>query len=202
MYNYDSNPLVTNCIFWGNTAYSYPQIQNYGASSTTVTYSDVQGGYTGTGNINADPLFVDPDGPDNIVGTEDDNLRILAGSPCIDAANGNVAPETDISGKSRYDDPNTMNTGVGDPNYVDMGAYEFPGTCGDLYHPYPVGDMNYDCAVDIAEAVIMALAWLSEDGGVGWNPACNLYDADSVINASDFAVMGLHWLECTKPECD
>ena len=42
----------------------------------------------GGGNINADPLFVDDDGADNITGTLDDDLRLLPGSPCIDAAMG------------------------------------------------------------------------------------------------------------------
>jgi hypothetical protein len=51
----------------------------------------------------------------------------LYDSPCIDAANGTVAPTTDIDGYSRYDDPCTPNTGTGDPNYVDMGAYEYQG---------------------------------------------------------------------------
>ena len=216
MYNYSSSsPTVNNCIFWGDTASSGGnEIDNYISCNPVISYCDIggSGGSGGSwdtalgsdegGNIDANPLFVDPNGTDDIIGTDDDNLRLLAGSPCIDAADGNVALATDISGKSRFDDPNTPNTGVGDPNYVDMGAYEFRGTCGDLEYPYPVGDMNFDCAVDIADAVIMALAWLSEDGGIGWNPACNLYNLDSIIDASDFAVLGAHWHECTKPECD
>ncbi|MHC4500604.1 MAG: hypothetical protein ACYS21_16015 [Planctomycetota bacterium] len=83
-----------------------------------------------------------------------------------------------------------------------MGAYEFGPLCGDEDHPYPVGDINSDCEVDIGDVVILALAWLSEDGQARWNPACNLYEADSIIDASDFSILGAHWLECTKPECD
>ena len=41
-----------------------------------VTYSDIQGGYAGEGNIDADPLFVAPD---------DGDYHLSAGSPCIDA---------------------------------------------------------------------------------------------------------------------
>ena len=48
-----SEPLVTNCIFWGNTV-----SQIAGVSLTTVRFSDVQGGFEGIGNIDADPLFV------------------------------------------------------------------------------------------------------------------------------------------------
>jgi hypothetical protein len=53
MSNVSSEPKVTNCIFWGNTP---NQIFDYDApsSSATVTYSDVQHGRSGTGNINAE----------------------------------------------------------------------------------------------------------------------------------------------------
>jgi len=60
MYNHSSSPTVTNCILWGNTALTGPQIDIYGASSATVSYSDVQGGWPGQGNIDADPCFVQP----------------------------------------------------------------------------------------------------------------------------------------------
>lgn len=129
----DSAPSITNCIFWGNT-YGGGQgetAQVYGTA--VVNYSLVQGGWTGmggAGNINADPLFVDPDGPDNIVGTADDNLRLRAGSPAIDAGdNSTVTVLTDLDGNPRFvDDPNRSDTGNGTPPIVDMGAYEFQGT--------------------------------------------------------------------------
>jgi hypothetical protein len=46
-----------NCIFWdgGN------EITNLDNSIITVSYSDVEGGYSGTGNITADPCFVQPE---------------------------------------------------------------------------------------------------------------------------------------------
>ncbi len=55
-----SSPTLNNCILWGNTASSGPQIYKDGTSSATVSYSDVQGGWLGAGNINADPMFVGP----------------------------------------------------------------------------------------------------------------------------------------------
>ena len=50
------NPVLTNCILWGNNS---GQIVDWTASST-VSYSNVQGGWfgAGTNNIDADPLFV------------------------------------------------------------------------------------------------------------------------------------------------
>jgi len=57
------------------------------SGTPVVNYSNVQGGWTGSGgnNIDADPLFVDAAGADTTVGTDDDDLRLSAGSPCIDA---------------------------------------------------------------------------------------------------------------------
>ncbi len=90
---------ITNCIFWGNTPYGI-------GGSPTVSYSDVQGGYIGEGNIDADPLFVG-----------EGDYRLVEGSPCIDA--GNPAPS--------YNDlcfPPSMGT-----ERNDMGAYGGPGAC-------------------------------------------------------------------------
>jgi len=98
------------------------------------------------GNVNADPLFLDPDGIDEVAGTEDDNLRPGPGSPCIDAGD-NYRLALDIAdldnddnrseivpfdldwGPRLVDDPCTVDTGVTwDPclPIVDMGAYEGP----------------------------------------------------------------------------
>ena len=55
---HSSSPTFDNCIVWGNTAGSQPQICNY-SGVVTVTYSCVEGGWTGVGNIAVDPLFVD-----------------------------------------------------------------------------------------------------------------------------------------------
>ncbi|MHC4112819.1 MAG: LamG-like jellyroll fold domain-containing protein [Planctomycetota bacterium] len=55
-----SNPTLANCILWGNVAPSGPQIYNYDEiSSATVSYSDVQGGWPGPGNIDVDPCLVE-----------------------------------------------------------------------------------------------------------------------------------------------
>ncbi len=53
---YPSNLRISNCIFWdgGN------EIWNNDNSTITITYSDIQRGYEGQGNIDADPCFVEP----------------------------------------------------------------------------------------------------------------------------------------------
>jgi hypothetical protein len=55
LYCDDSNPLLSNCILWNN---SPDQIHLSGSAAPAVSYCDIEGGWPGAGNINADPLFV------------------------------------------------------------------------------------------------------------------------------------------------
>jgi len=80
---------------------------------------------------------VDSNGVDDIPGTQDDDLRLLPGSPCIDAGTNEAdtdantpgvqpLPDFDLDGRPRFvDDPLTPDTGCCFPPIVDMGAYEF-----------------------------------------------------------------------------
>ncbi len=116
IYNYtSSNPNLTNAIVWGNTP---DQIYNNGGTAT-VSFSDIEGGYPGTANINVDPLFVNAD---------NGNLRLQYTSPAIDAGDNAAVPievTTDLDGNPRFVDiPGIPDTGIGDPPIVDMGAYE------------------------------------------------------------------------------
>jgi hypothetical protein len=86
-------PIVTNSILWGDLTGGTPtEIRT--SNGVVVEYSDVQGGFSGTGNINADPLFVDAANGDTHLG---------AGSPCIDAGSGTASdlPGTDLDGDAR-----------------------------------------------------------------------------------------------------
>jgi hypothetical protein len=103
-------------------------------TETTVHYTDMEtlawpdppAFVNQTGSFFADPLLADPYGPDDVAGTADDNLSILDGSPCMDAADGDQAPALDMMQRSRVDSGIVANTGVGTPNYADIGAYEGP----------------------------------------------------------------------------
>ena len=89
----NSSPVLINSILWNDS----PQEIYISSGSVTATYSDIQGGWTGTGNIDDNPLFVDPANGDYHL---DDN------SPCIDAGD----PTSPL-------DP--------DDTIADMGAYYF-----------------------------------------------------------------------------
>ncbi len=126
--NASSSARLTNCIVWGNAATYAPQIQHPGGDLTTVVYSCIGGGWPGSSNTSQDPQFVDADGPDDIVGTVDDDLRLEAGSRCIDAGLSVTIPE-DLDGNRRIvDAPAEPDRGLGFPEVIDMGAYEFGST--------------------------------------------------------------------------
>ncbi len=160
---------LENSIVWGNTAPARRQIYKGDSSILYVTYTDVQGGWTGTGNINADPLFAF-------------EHHLSAGSPCIDAGDPNYAPpagETDIDGEPRRID------GDGDGvARVDMGA--------DEYHP--LGDMDGDLAVNFDDIDVLVYALLhTEDEfraafpeGYYWAADCNLDGAVTVDDIDPF----------------
>ncbi len=91
-------PEILNSIFWNNN----PQEIYLSGGSITITYSNIQGGWAGTGNINEDPLFIDP---------FNYNFHLLEDSPCIDAGDPNSPPDPDGT-------------------VADMGAYYFDQLVG------------------------------------------------------------------------
>ena len=94
----------------------------FGTAGPTVTYSDVQGGYAGAGNINLDPLFVQNPIPAvsyTPANPGDEHLKLI--SPAAHSGtNGPGVPLTDIEGTPRPAPPATPS----------MGAYEIPSTGG------------------------------------------------------------------------
>lgn len=95
-----ADPVVANSIFWGNS----PEEIYAFAGNVIITYSDIDGGWPGTGNIDMDPLFVDPTGED---------YHLAAMSPCIDAG-VDAGVYIDFEGDSRPQGA-----------YFDMGVDEF-----------------------------------------------------------------------------
>jgi hypothetical protein len=105
VFNESSSHSITNCIIWGNSA----GIE--GSGTPAVTYSIVQGGYAGIGNLAIDPRFVSPV-----------DLRPQPCSPAIDVGdNASNSLPTDINGNLRIFNA----TGI-PVTTIDIGAYEMP----------------------------------------------------------------------------
>lgn len=133
--NDSDGPTVTNCVLWNNSANfgneEEQQIWNF-AGQTIVNYSIVQGWsgvLGGAGNDGGDPRFVDPAGRDDSIGTADDDVRQLPGSPTIDGGSSSAVPAlltVDYSGDPRrVDIPLVADTGIGPAPIVDIGAHEY-----------------------------------------------------------------------------
>lgn len=88
---------IKNCIIWANNCPVGDQLDIN--SSVSFTFSDIQGGYPGIGNIDADPQFIDALNGD---------LHLQANSPCIDTGD----PGSPL-------DP--------DGSQADMGAFPYSG---------------------------------------------------------------------------
>jgi hypothetical protein len=125
IYNSSSSPAIRNSVIWSPSGTAITQ----SGGTSTVTFSLIKGGFSDTGNINTDPLFVRNPSPgtDGIWGTTDDDygdLRLQITSPCADAGSNAAVPAgvtTDLAGNPRIVDI----PGLRDPGaIVDMGAYE------------------------------------------------------------------------------
>jgi len=104
---HDASPEIVNTIVWHNLAPVGPEIHISRCGAPNVTFCDVRGGYSGTGNIDADPLFV---------AAADGDFHILYTSPCRNAGDDTAPslPAEDFEGDPRI--------GCG---FVDIGADEF-----------------------------------------------------------------------------
>ena len=110
----NSSSKVENCIFSNNNAPAYPEILMEGGAPQ-IEYSNVAGGFPGTGNMGSTPNFADP---------ENEDYRLLPESPCIDAGNpvGMAVDPFDFEGDVRILDGDRNGNAV-----VDMGFDEFVG---------------------------------------------------------------------------
>jgi hypothetical protein len=113
--------VLRHCILWENTAIKGgDQIFDVPTGELAVTYSDVQGGWSGTGNINSDPLFVNPGGG---------NYALQSTSPCINIGSGVLpddAGDLDWDGNTSEPTPLDLAGNVRVVNAIEIGAYERP----------------------------------------------------------------------------
>jgi|GEM_PF-2012782 len=109
IYCYFSSPAIIQSIFWQNSG---GEIEGFGGNPQ-VTYCDVEGGYAGTGNFDANPAFFDPTMADfHLIQVPCQTMFL---SPCVDA--GNPARPL-LEGSTRTD-------AVQDTSIVDIG-YHYP----------------------------------------------------------------------------
>ncbi len=174
IYNDDSSwyvVTITNCVFWGNSAWAKPDIRSYkldeyygyweppiySIDQIHYTYIDMQ--QTGApfdaqktweedlGEalhiIRQDPLFVNVAGIDPYAW----NLHLQPGSPCIDAGNDSAVPSgvtTDMDEDGRILDGD--NSGGA---RVDIGADEYIDTDSDgVQNSEEMGPDGYDSSYD------------------------------------------------------
>jgi hypothetical protein len=146
------NAQIHSSILWGNEP-------DEADADVIISYSDVQGGWPGTGNIDADPLFVDQLGGD---------YHLQAGSPCVDAGDPGYSPlpgEVDLDGQRRVWDGN----GDGQPR-ADMGV--------DEYGSFVYGDVNCDSSVSFGDINPFVLT-LTDPGAYEIAfPNCDILNAD------------------------
>jgi parallel beta-helix repeat protein len=210
-----SSPAIVNTIVNTLVAFNSSGIYRLGGSTVLLrcdcVYGNAQYDYgnltdpTGTdGNISADPNFVRAASPgaDGTWGTADDDygdLRLPAGSPCIDAGrNADVPADAadldgdgntteplplDLAGKARLaEDPGTVDTGSGTPPIVDIGAYEY--VCA--------GDVDGDGHVDVSDLLCLVNSWAKAAGQAGFDSRCD-QDGDGRVSILDLLVLVNHW---------
>ena len=181
-----SNVQVTNCILRDGG----DEIAKKDDSTITVTCSDIQGGWPGEGNINADPLFADPC---------DANFRLRPRSPCINAGDNAAVPPsvtTDLDGRPRI---------IG--RAVDMGAYEF--------NHRPIANAGADQTVYAgldgkAKVTLDGTGSFDEDSQPltyrwTWRIGDREFTTsggDGIINMLDFALLAKKWQLTEKPFAD
>jgi parallel beta-helix repeat protein len=178
----DISPLLANCMIWGNDPPSF-------CGELVYCLTDQDPLFVRNGVFDF-TRFLGIDGglpaemPDFIVEKPDYHLR--SHSPAIDAGTSEDAPDTDIEGTPRWDNPEIANTGGGDLPYYDIGAYEY-----DQPPFFQRGDTNADGALGVADAIYL-LNWrylggppppcmdaadVNDDSGEGSNAAPNIADA-------------------------
>ena len=153
------NPDISNCILWDNI--------DGDLFGCTATYSCVQQGVEGEGNIREDPLFADPEAGDYHLLSERGRFVPAHAlwafdtrtSPCVDTGDPKLDP-----GAERMPNGGRIN----------MGA--FGGTPQASMSEWPLaGDLNRDRRVDFADLAILLDQWLEE------LPAVSAVEPESLV---------------------
>ncbi len=163
----NSGNNVVNSIIWGNNA-----VKSSYTGNLNITYSDVQGGWPGTGNINLDPLF-----------STAGDYSLQDASPCIDSGTDIAVnlPVDDLWGSIRPQDGDYSGTAE-----YDMGAYERADTDSD-----GIADIADNC-IEKANGPLISDAGgniqLDVDGDGYGNVCDGDLDQSGLINIFDWSL--------------
>jgi hypothetical protein len=165
--------FVSNSILWGNRQTSLLFDNDVEVASAADRRYNVIEDWPGDGigNLNVDPRFVDPLGPDGIPGTEDDDLRLRPDSPLINRGDPNPA------WLPAFDRDYRVRTLCG---RVDIGAYEFG-----------FADFNCDRVVEVSEAAEGWPLCQTPPSAGPYSFGCEAFDsdADGDVDLLDFAAL-------------
>ncbi|MBN1391344.1 MAG: S8 family serine peptidase [Sedimentisphaerales bacterium] len=173
--------VIVNSIVWDN----YPaQLTDYTSGGGIIIYNDIQDGWPGEGNIDADPCFADANNGDY-------HLKSIAGrwnpdtkswvtdantSPCIDAGN---------PGCPLGDEPSDANN-----VRINMGAYG--GTVEASKTPVgwrSIADLTNDWVIDINDLEVFVNYWLDSGECIPGD-----LDRNQLVNFVDYAIFAQQWL--------
>ena len=134
--------MLVNCILWGSTREAIRgSTSEVIEGPASVSYSDVEGGWPGEGNINAAPYFVDPNNGDYHLKSQDGRWDPASeswviddtSSPCIDAGDPN-----DPVGLERFPNGGRINMGAyGGTSEASLSPRQLPLLPGQASNPNP-----------------------------------------------------------------
>jgi parallel beta-helix repeat protein len=109
-------PDVRNCIVYDNTASNGASVYLDPGNNSQINliWSDIEGGWAGTGNFDSTPNFRDTV-----------EFRLQEPSRCIDAGTSDNTPDHDFEGDARNDHWQSPNRGGGQFPYYDVGWDEY-----------------------------------------------------------------------------
>ncbi|MHC4498664.1 MAG: right-handed parallel beta-helix repeat-containing protein [Planctomycetota bacterium] len=175
------DPTITNCIVWDNLSSAI-------SGDGVATYSNIEGGWPGLGNIDADPCFVDPNNGDYHLKSEgwrwDSDAEQWAWddvtSRCIDAGN----PGSDLRDEAITLAVDPLNR-FGRNLRINMGAHG--GAAQASMPPYGwalLGDLTNDGTVDFVDLAHWTEGWLISRSDLPGD-----LDRNGIVDMLDFALL-------------
>ena len=195
-----STNRIVNCILWGNT----PDEIVFSALGVLVSHCSIAGGWPGTGNIDADPLFANPgrwahvEDLTNDAEPNDPNAVWVDGDYHLKSQAGRWDPEGQ---RWIYDNVTSPCIDAGDPNTdwaaelwphggrANIGAYGgTPQASMSLSVVGSPADLSHDGIADARDLLLLAADWL-----VGPAPLVADLDRDGLVNLRDFVRLAGKW---------